>query len=128
MEASRHEASGNALGSSGTHDSEDGMTYQLTALYHHPEDVAAFDRYYDGMHVPLAAKLPGLRSYSVSRPGLDGDGKQPPSYLIAVLTWDSVEAFEAAVSSAEGQATLADLPNFAGAGIDMCTGPSNAVI
>ncbi|MBL8928262.1 MAG: EthD family reductase [Pseudonocardia sp.] len=104
------------------------MTYQLTVLYHHPEDAAAFDRYYDGTHIPLAAKLPGLRSCSVSRPGPSGDGNRPPYYLIAVLTWDSVEAFEAAVSSAEGQATLADLPNFAGAGVDMCTGPSIAVV
>ena len=103
------------------------MTYQLTALYHHPEDIEAFDRYYDGTHVPLATKLPGLRSYTVSRPGPDADGKQPPYHLIAVLTWDSSEAFHAAVSSAEGQATLADLANFAGAGVDMCTGPSDAV-
>jgi hypothetical protein len=40
-----------------------------------------------------ATKLPGLRSYTVSRPGPDADGKQPPYYLIAVLTWDSLEAF-----------------------------------
>ena len=104
------------------------MTYQLTALYHHPEDVEAFGRHYDGTHVPLVTKLPGLRSYSVSRPGPDADGKQPPYYLIAVLTWDSLEAFQAAVSSGEGQATLADLSNFAGAGVEMCTGPSNAVV
>ena len=77
--------------------------------------------------MPLATKLPGLRSYTVSRPGPDADGKQPPYYLIAVLTWDSLEAFQAAVSSTEGQATLADLSNF-GAGFDMCTGPSNAVV
>ena len=71
------------------------MTYQLTALYRHPEDVEAFDRHYDGTHVLLAAKLPGLRSYSVSRPGPGADGKQPPYHLIAVLTWDSFEAFQA---------------------------------
>ena len=34
------------------------MTYQLTALYHHPEDIEAFDRYYDGTHVPLATSCP----------------------------------------------------------------------
>ena len=49
------------------------MTYQLTALYHHPEDVEAFDRHYDGTHVPLVTKLPGLRTYSVSRPGPDAE-------------------------------------------------------
>lgn len=78
--------------------------------------------------MPVATKLPGLRSYSVSRPGPDADGKQPPYHLIAVLTWDSAEAFQAAVSSEEGQAVLADLANFAGAGVDMCSGPSDSVV
>ena len=64
----------------------------------------------------------------MSRPGPDADGKQPPYHLIAVLNWDSAEAFHAAVSSAEGEATLADLANFAGAGVDMCTGSSDAVV
>ena len=84
------------------------MTCQLTALFHHPEDVEAFDRHYDGTHVPLATKLPGLRSYTVSRPGPDADGKQPPYYLIAELDWDTLDELRAAFSSTEGQATAAD--------------------
>ena len=53
---------------------------QLTVVYHHPQDVKAFDRYYDEAHALLAAKLPGLRSYTVCRPALDAEGRQPPGH------------------------------------------------
>ena len=109
-------------------DREDGVAYQLTVLYHHPEDAEAFDRHYDETHAPLAAKLPDLRSYTVSWPGPGPDGQRPPYHLVAILTWDSEEAFQASLESPEGQAALADLPNFAGAGVDMATGPSRQVV
>ena len=104
------------------------MSYQLTVLYHHTDDAAAFDRYYDETHVPLAKTLPGLRSYSVSRPGPGPDGQQPPFHLVAVLTWDSAEAFQDSVGSAEGQKVLADVPNFATAGAEMLAGPTTVAV
>jgi uncharacterized protein (TIGR02118 family) len=109
-------------------DPEDDVAYQLTVLYHHPDDVAGFDRHYDGTHVPLAAKMPGLRSYTVSRPGPGPDGNKPSYHLVAALTWDSAEELQAGMSSPEGQAAVADLANFAGAGVDILTGPSEAVV
>ncbi|GEL19089.1 EthD family reductase [Pseudonocardia asaccharolytica] len=104
------------------------MPHQLTALYNRPEDPAAFDRYYDEVHTPLAAKLPGLRSFLVNRPGPDADGNPPPYHLIAVLTFDSAEAFGAALNGPEGKAAVADLPNFAGAGVTILNGPAEAVV
>ena len=104
------------------------MAYQLTGLYHHPEDVEAFDRYYDETHTPLVVELPGLRSFTVCRPGPDADGNRPPYHLIAVLTWDSEEAFQAALGSAEGQATVADVANFATAGVEFLNGPSRSIV
>ena len=50
------------------------MSFQVTVLYHQPDDRAAFDRYYEETHIPLATKIPGLRSYTVSRPGPDKNG------------------------------------------------------
>ena len=50
----------------------------------------------------------------------------PP--FIAVVIWDSAEAFQAAMESAEGRATIADLANFSGAGVQLLTGPSRAVV
>ena len=99
------------------------MTYQLTVLYHHTDDADAFDRYYDETHVPIATALPGLRSYTVSRPGPGPDGAPPPYHLVAVLTWDSAEAFQEAFGSAEGQAAVADVPKFATGGAELLTGP-----
>lgn len=104
------------------------MSHQLTALYNHPEDAAAFDRHYDGTHAVLAAKMPGVRSFSVCRPGPDADGNPPPYHLIAVVTWDSEQEMQAAFASPEGEAAVADLANFAGAGVQILFGPRQTVV
>jgi uncharacterized protein (TIGR02118 family) len=96
------------------------MTRALV-LYSQPADPVAFDRYYFEKHIPIAGKLPGLRSYIVSaeKPALMA-GEQAP-YLIAELEFDSASDFQAAMSSPEGQATVADLANFAQAGVTVLT-------
>ena len=96
--------------------------FQLTVLYHHPEDPTAFDKHYDSVHAPLALKLPHLRRYTVSRPGPDAEGNRPAYHLVAVLEFDSQADFAAGMGSPEGQAAVADLGNFAGAGLTMLTG------
>ncbi|MBA3906941.1 MAG: EthD family reductase [Pseudonocardiales bacterium] len=101
--------------------------YQLTALYNQPEDPAGFDKHYENVHAPLASKLPGLQRFTVNRPGPDPEGNAPAYHLIAVLDFDDETAFGAALGSAEGQAAVADLANFAGAGVTMLTGPSSLV-
>lgn len=98
--------------------------YQFIALYNQPEDPAAFDKHYDGVHAPLANKLPGLQRYTVSRPGPDADGNPPAYYMIAVLDFASEESFGAAVTSAEAQEAIADLANFTGAGVTLLNGPA----
>jgi uncharacterized protein (TIGR02118 family) len=101
--------------------------FQLTALYNHPEDVAAFDKHYDEVHAVLANKMPGLERYTVSRPGPDADGNPPAYHLVAVLDFTDEAAFGGAMGSAEGQAAVADLSNFAGAGVTMLTGSASTV-
>jgi uncharacterized protein (TIGR02118 family) len=103
------------------------VPFQLTALYNQPADAAAFDRHYDEVHAPLAAKIPGLRSYTISRPGPDAEGNAPAYHLVAVLTFDDEAAFGAGMGGPEGQAALADLPNFAGAGVTVLSGPVRSV-
>jgi uncharacterized protein (TIGR02118 family) len=98
------------------------MTFQLTVLYHHPDDPAAFDAHYESTHAPLASKMPGLRSYSVTRPGPDPDGNPPAEYLVASLQFDDVKAFAAGAGSDEGRAAVADVANFATGGVTMLTG------
>jgi uncharacterized protein (TIGR02118 family) len=100
---------------------------RLLVLYNQPADEAAFDRYYFETHIPIAWKLPGLRSYIVSsaRPGLMVGEKAP--YLIAELEFDSAADLQAAMGSAEGQATAADLANFAQAGVTVLTFDTRSV-
>jgi uncharacterized protein (TIGR02118 family) len=97
------------------------MAAQLLALYGAPTDPAAFEAHYFGTHVPLAKKMPGLRSYTVNKGALSaGDGK-PPYFLLAILEFDSMEALGAAAGSPEGQAAVADVPTFATGGCTILT-------
>jgi uncharacterized protein (TIGR02118 family) len=90
----------------------------LTVGYGHPADPAAFDSYYTSTHAPLAAKIPGMTSYTY-RHCASLDGSQPPYYLLAELSFPSQEAMGAALATSEAQAATADVPNFATGGVTM---------
>jgi uncharacterized protein (TIGR02118 family) len=102
--------------------------FQLTALYSHPEDPAAFDKHYREVHAVLASKLPGLQKFTVNWPAPGPDGVKPSYHLVATLVWDSAEDLQAALSGPEGEAAVADFPNFAGAGVDIMSGPAEVVV
>jgi uncharacterized protein (TIGR02118 family) len=91
---------------------------QLLVLYKTPKDTAAFDKHYAETHIPLAKKVPGLRKYEVSQ-GAVGGPAPTGVYLVATLTFDSMAALQAGLSSPEGQAAAGDLPNFASGGADL---------
>lgn len=97
------------------------MTYQLTVVYHHPTDPAAFDAHYESAHAPLAQKIPGVRSYTSVKPGPGPEG-DPAEHLLAMLVFDDQAAFEQGMGSPEGQAAVADVGNFATGGATMLTG------
>lgn len=92
--------------------------YRLVVCYGHPDDPAAFDQHYNGTHRPLADKIPGLREWSAGKCSAP-DGSKPAYYLIAVLVFDSKQALEDGLASAEGQAAAADVQNFATGGATM---------
>ena len=100
----------------------------IFAMYKRPADPAAFDRYYYATHVPIAKKVPGLRHYEVTSGNVGAvPGGDAPYHLIAVLTFDLLEAIDAALRSPEGQATAADLPNFATGGVDLYVADTKAI-
>ena len=101
--------------------------FQVSVLYNQPDDRAKFDEYYDGTHVALAQKIPGLQRMSVSRPGPDPEGNAPAYHLVTVLEFADEAAFGAGMASAEGQAAVGDVPNFATGGVTMLMGPSQVV-
>lgn len=93
------------------------MTTKVLALYGPPADPARFDAYYMDTHVPKAKRMPGLLGYTLSRKpptALDGS---TPYHAVATLEFADMAAFQAALASPEGQATAADLGNFASGGV-----------
>lgn len=95
------------------------MPATLLALYKHPADKAAFDAYYAATHAPLAKKIPGLRAYDISAGAVRTPAGDSGYHLVAMLSFDSVEAIGAGLGSPEGAAAAADLANFAQAGVDL---------
>ena len=92
---------------------------KLIELYKTPADVAAFNEYYFATHVPLAKKVPGLRSYEVSTGPVAAPQGDSGYHLVAILGFDSLAAIQAGLGSPEGQATAGDLGNFAQAGVEL---------
>jgi uncharacterized protein (TIGR02118 family) len=92
---------------------------KLVVLYKKPADAAAFKSHYVATHIPLAKKIPGLQKYEVSDGAVASPQGESPYQLVAVLSFESMVALKAGLSSPEGQATAGDLGNFAQAGVEL---------
>jgi uncharacterized protein (TIGR02118 family) len=95
------------------------MTVKLVVLYPHPDDPAAFDDHYLGVHMPLVQAIPGLLRAESGR--FDGalDGGEHSWYRIAELYFAGRAEMDAAFASPEGQATAADYGKIAPPGARM---------
>lgn len=91
----------------------------VLVLYKTPKDPEAFDRYYVQNHIPLANKIPGLRSYTISKGSIATPAGASGLHLVATLKFDSMADVQAGLSSPEGAAAAGDLPNFATGGADL---------
>ncbi|MFD1701848.1 EthD family reductase [Methylopila henanensis] len=87
------------------------MSVKLVVMYPKPADPKRFDSYFRETHVPLVAKMPGLKNYAFG-PSSGPDGGEGPYFWIFVGTWESKAALEAALGSPEGQTAVADIPNY----------------
>ncbi|MCX7388275.1 MAG: EthD family reductase [Planctomycetales bacterium] len=90
---------------------------RLLVLYGHPTDPEAFDRHYREVHIPIAKKMKGLRKWTIGKVTTTPDGSASPFYYVADLYMESKEEFEALLASPEGQAAVADVPNYATGGV-----------
>jgi len=90
---------------------------RLLVLYGHPKDPAAFDKYYRDRHIPIARRMKGLLKWTVGKVEGTPDGQPPPYYYVADLYMESREEFEQLLASPEGQAAVADVPNYATGGV-----------
>lgn len=87
---------------------------KLFAFYNVPEaDQALFDKQYFESHVPLAKKIPGLRSMEVARKPRNLMGGTSPYTMMVTLTFDNIAALKAGMSSPEGQEAGNNVMSFA---------------
>lgn len=90
---------------------------KLLVLYGHPEDPAAFDKYYHEAHIPIAKRMRGLKKWTIGKVLGTPNGQPSPYYYVAELYMESREEFETLLASPEGQAAVADVPNYATGGV-----------
>jgi uncharacterized protein (TIGR02118 family) len=100
---------------------------QLVVMYKTPDDTAAFDKHYFDKHVQIAKKIPGLKKYEVSQGPVATPAGPSGYHLVALLHFHDLGAIQSAFGSAEGQAAVADVQNFATGGVDIIMFDTRAV-
>lgn len=86
--------------------------HKMLVLYGPPKDPAHFKAYYTGTHLPLAARLPGLKA---SRHAFDvaAMGGASPCFCVFEAEFSDAAAMGAAMASDAGKAVAADVKNYA---------------
>ncbi|SDP49663.1 EthD family reductase [Desulforhopalus singaporensis] len=95
---------------------------KVTVLYNHPEDSEAFEKYYHETHLPLAATMKGIARLELTRFEAGPDGSKPAYYRMAELYFSDDNQCQTTLGSPEGEATVADLSNFATGGVTVVMG------
>jgi uncharacterized protein (TIGR02118 family) len=82
---------------------------KVVVLYPTPSDVDAFERLYTQDHVPMVTpqNFNGIQKFVASRVVGTADGREPPFYRLAELHFPSMEALQAAATSASAQKAVA---------------------
>jgi len=82
-------------------------------LYRRPDmSVEEFRNYSDDTHVPLVSQVPALRRYVVNYTAMNPGGASIACDAVAELWFDSLEGFQAAVGSSQGETALGDQANY----------------
>lgn len=95
---------------------------KITVLYGHPTSLDAFEKHYENNHLPLVSKIKEVARIELTKFVAGADGRRPDFYRMAELYFTSQAQMEQARGSAEGQATIADLPKFATGGVKAVIG------
>ena len=90
---------------------------RLLVLYGQPQDPAAFDKYYRERHIPIAWQMLGLKKWTIGKVTGTPDGSPSPYYYVADLYLEDRAALDRMLASPEGQAAVADVPNYATGGV-----------
>jgi len=95
---------------------------KATVLYGHPTDSDAFEKYYAETHTPIALSMTGVDKMELTKFLSAPDGGKPAYYRMAELYFGGPAEMQQSMGSPEGQATAADLANFATGGVTMIIG------
>jgi uncharacterized protein (TIGR02118 family) len=90
--------------------------HRLVVLYPPPTDPDHFRAHYVSTHVPLAAKIPGVLAYRYNFEVEPAPGS-PPIFAVFEADFPDADTMRAGMTSPEGAATLADVPNYATGGL-----------
>ncbi|MCW2839217.1 MAG: hypothetical protein JWR55_700 [Aeromicrobium sp.] len=90
--------------------------YDVIVLYRRPADPVAFDRHYVSTHVPLVRAMPLLTDFTW---GPVVDAPADGFYYVARMSYATSEDAATSLGSPEGAAAVADLDEFAGAGVEI---------
>ncbi len=94
---------------------------KATVLYAHPAP-EEFEKYYASTHLPLAAKTKGVARIELTKFVAAPDGGKPAFYRMAELYFATQAEMEQSMGSAEGEAMVVDLANFATGGVTVVIG------
>lgn len=94
--------------------------FAIVAVHAQPVDPSHFDDYYPRVHIPLAEALPGNVGVRYGHVDPDPDQAGAP-YVICHVLFPDRAAYEAAASSPEMEAAIADVPRFSTGGVRLYT-------
>ena len=86
--------------------------HKLLVLYPKGQDDKKFRAHYESKHLPLVAKLPGLKAYRYSFSVAGVRGAESPYSCIFEADFADEAAMGAAMQSPQGQAVGADVTNY----------------
>jgi uncharacterized protein (TIGR02118 family) len=83
---------------------------KLLVVYDQPTNKEGFDGHYYSTHIPLAEKLPSIKSVEANRVlGVQNSELNP--YLVVQLDFENIEELNKNLSSPQGQELTADVKN-----------------
>jgi uncharacterized protein (TIGR02118 family) len=92
---------------------------RLTIGYHQPPDDEAFLAHYRDVHAPLSLAVPGVESFEWSKVIGTPTGEKPRYFVLAELTYATMETLISSTQSPEGAVAAADAAAFATNGFDV---------
>lgn len=90
--------------------------FKVTVLYNEPTDPAGFEDYYFDHHLGIAARIPNVTRVETAKAAATPDGSPLPYFRMAEIWFNDLGTLQNSMGSPEGQATVADLANFATGG------------